>query len=485
MRTKLLIILLTVIYSLNNETIAQVGIGTTMPDPSSILDMTSTTQGVLAPRMLSSERIAIDNPAQGLLVFDTEQDAFYYFKGGNWVKLEGAVKRDNYKLVKSTADLADELAAGGGTSYKLNSTFLYEINGTIIIDHPIELNEAYVRGQDTRGDILFNNTGSALFTGFKGGNIRDLLISGNGKPAFDISASATQSLVINSVVFVGCNSVGSLSDLGLVFFNISQFISCSGGLTVSNITSYLMSNIFWRDSSTDTFLTLVGTFDDIQISSGRIAVDNGEIGIDVSSNPTVNNTASINGVAFTGNGTRVNGYTAGGYPGYLFTKYWDVSTPGLKSETDNNATGDIFLSTRIGSGFITTFNGTGIGSRTKINGLSASNLLFRFIRSGDNRIVYDGVKPRNFQITTSLSFQGDNNNAIFIFYIAKGINGNATATVLEDSRVYREVGSNNDVGAVAILGNVNLNPGDFIEIWAERYSGGGDLLTVSLNLVAK
>ncbi len=42
---------------------AQVGIGTETPDPSSILDMQSTTQGLLAPRMTATERNAIVSPA--------------------------------------------------------------------------------------------------------------------------------------------------------------------------------------------------------------------------------------------------------------------------------------------------------------------------------------------------------------------------------------------------------------------------------------
>ena len=457
---------------------AQVGIGTITPDPSSILDMTSTTQGMLAPRMTSAERIAILSPVKGLLVFDTEQDAFYYFSGSVWVKLEGGVERDNYKLVKNITDLADELAAGGGTKYLLSPNFLYEINGTIIVNFPIDLNEAYLKGQDTRGDVLFNNTGAALFSGFNGGNIRDLIINGNGSPAFDINASATKSLIVNSVVFAACSSVGTLSNLGLVFFNITQYVFCSNGLTVSDVGSYLMSNVFWASDNSGTFLTINGSFDDVQISSGRVAVDNGEIGLDVSSDPVVNNAGSINGVAFTGTGTRVNGYTTGGYTGYLFTNNWDVSTPGLKLEIDDNAVGDIHLNAAVGAGFETNFSTTGTASRTKILGTTTTDNLFRFTSSGDNRIIYDGIRERNFQISASLSFQGDNNNAIFIFYIAK--NG----VVEENTRVYREVGSSNDVGAVSIVGSMTLVAGDYIEVWAERFTGGGNLLTVSLNLTA-
>ena len=93
---------------------AQVGIGTTNPDPSSMLDIQSDSQGLLAPRMNTADRNAIASPAEGLLVFDTDEDAFYYYdtSGSTWVKLQANnVERDNYKLVKSVSDLAPELVA--------------------------------------------------------------------------------------------------------------------------------------------------------------------------------------------------------------------------------------------------------------------------------------------------------------------------------------------------------------------------------------
>jgi len=52
--------------------IAQVGIGTSTPDPSAILDIQDTERGVLFPRMTSSQRDAIVDPAPGLIVFNTD-----------------------------------------------------------------------------------------------------------------------------------------------------------------------------------------------------------------------------------------------------------------------------------------------------------------------------------------------------------------------------------------------------------------------------
>lgn len=65
------------IFSLTAQN--NVGIGTNTPDASSALEVQSTTQGVLVPRMTTAQRTAIVSPANGLLVYDTNLDCFYYY----------------------------------------------------------------------------------------------------------------------------------------------------------------------------------------------------------------------------------------------------------------------------------------------------------------------------------------------------------------------------------------------------------------------
>ena len=64
---------------------AQVGIGTTTPDASAALDITSTTEGLLMPRMTEAQRIAISTAATGLMVYQTDgTTGFYYYNGSSW-----------------------------------------------------------------------------------------------------------------------------------------------------------------------------------------------------------------------------------------------------------------------------------------------------------------------------------------------------------------------------------------------------------------
>jgi hypothetical protein len=59
-------------------------------DPSSVLDVYSTTKGMLVPRMTTDQRNAILNPAEGLLVFDVEYSSFFFHNGTGWVDLSGS-----------------------------------------------------------------------------------------------------------------------------------------------------------------------------------------------------------------------------------------------------------------------------------------------------------------------------------------------------------------------------------------------------------
>src|SRR5438105_15153716 len=54
------------------DTLGRVGIGTTLPAGSALLDLTSTIRGFLTPRMAATQRAAIASPAQGLLVYQID-----------------------------------------------------------------------------------------------------------------------------------------------------------------------------------------------------------------------------------------------------------------------------------------------------------------------------------------------------------------------------------------------------------------------------
>ena len=68
---------------------AQVGIGTSNPDASSVLEIQSTSKGLLIPKLSKTQRDAINSPAVGLLLYQIDNNpGFYYYTASNtWIRI--------------------------------------------------------------------------------------------------------------------------------------------------------------------------------------------------------------------------------------------------------------------------------------------------------------------------------------------------------------------------------------------------------------
>lgn len=116
-------------------TSAQVGINTTSPQGA--LDITSTTSGLLVPRMTSAQRDAITSPANALLIFNISNNSFEVFKGSCscWVTMTDGGNTPASSVV-NTAPTA-------------NNVF---ISGQCIVGKTVTINYTYTDGQlDSEG----------------------------------------------------------------------------------------------------------------------------------------------------------------------------------------------------------------------------------------------------------------------------------------------------------------------------------------------
>jgi Chaperone of endosialidase/Head domain of trimeric autotransporter adhesin len=65
-----------------------VGIGTTTPAYSAALDISSSSKGLLIPRLTVAQKLAIDTPVNGLLVYQTDAaPGFYYYNNSLWTNI--------------------------------------------------------------------------------------------------------------------------------------------------------------------------------------------------------------------------------------------------------------------------------------------------------------------------------------------------------------------------------------------------------------
>jgi len=70
--------------SMRLDSSGNLGIGTTSPSASAILDAQSTTKGVRMPNMTTTQKNAIASPAAGLMVFDTTLAKLCVYSGSAW-----------------------------------------------------------------------------------------------------------------------------------------------------------------------------------------------------------------------------------------------------------------------------------------------------------------------------------------------------------------------------------------------------------------
>jgi hypothetical protein len=175
-----------------------VGIGTTTPDASSILDLTSTTKGFLVPRMSTTLRNGIPSPARSLLIYDLSYNAFWYFDGTNWVPFS------NGWGLTGNAGTVDGVNFLGTTD---NVPFTIRVNN---------LQAVRIEPKTNSPNIIMGYQGNSATSGIYGSNI-----AGGG-----VLGSANQ--ITNNYDFVG-GGVANVAGDGGGSSGSANFASVVGG----------------------------------------------------------------------------------------------------------------------------------------------------------------------------------------------------------------------------------------------------------------
>ena len=95
---KLYFCLCVIAFSISQVSAQNVGINQTGSDPdnSAMLDVSATNKGLLVPRMTKTQKFLIPNPANGLLVYQTDDTAgFWYYELNQWVPLMRSITFGN------------------------------------------------------------------------------------------------------------------------------------------------------------------------------------------------------------------------------------------------------------------------------------------------------------------------------------------------------------------------------------------------------
>lgn len=97
---------------------AQVGIGTSNPDATAVFEIQSTSKGLLIPRLSKIQRDAINSPAVGLLLYQTDNNpGFYYYNASNtWIRIG-----EETIITTNTASITSNLGVIGSNTISITS----------------------------------------------------------------------------------------------------------------------------------------------------------------------------------------------------------------------------------------------------------------------------------------------------------------------------------------------------------------------------
>ncbi|TXE18104.1 DUF3494 domain-containing protein [Psychroserpens burtonensis] len=217
---------------------AQVGIGTTTPDISSVLDVSSNSKGLLMPRLTTLERDGIASPATGLMIYNTTLNdgqlnigtpstpSWIGIKGNEDPKIDCVVFGDNI----STTSTTNSLVQGMTISPPLGK-FEVSFNAQKITNQTFSSSQASIDMAKIYQDL----------TAISATNTTHSLVFGNGEILFpgvyDLAGAPS---------IAGSLTLDGAGDTNSVFIIRGSGAFTTGANTIVNLTNGASSNnIFW------------------------------------------------------------------------------------------------------------------------------------------------------------------------------------------------------------------------------------------------
>lgn len=216
-----------------------VGFGTTDPVASSILELSSTTRGFLAPRMNTTQQNAISSPATGLLIYNTDSALFRYYNGSAWASIAGGTAGGG----GFTQEEIEDFAAGLFTTDNGDIDFTYN-DGTPDISAQIKA------GTIVNADI--NSSAAIDATKLADGSVTNAelqyinTLSSNAQTQID--GKQTKSFGIIQAATYTLSNVSTTQKL----FDASYNGGAAGEIPVSASTTYLFECNYYISSMSGT-----------------------------------------------------------------------------------------------------------------------------------------------------------------------------------------------------------------------------------------
>lgn len=215
---------LTILVLVSSLGQAQVGIGTTSPDASSILDLSSTNKGLLLPRLTTSQRDAVATPIAGLMIFNTTTNKINIFVGAGW---------DEMNTTATYGSIATIDCAGATNAGTMNlGTEASGVTSTI----------SYTGGNGLahNGQVVTSTGVTGLTATLTAGSFA----SGNGTLVYTITGTPATGGTANFALSIGGQSCALQIDVS--FWPAAGYVHCGIPTAVVEVVSTVTGRI-WMD----------------------------------------------------------------------------------------------------------------------------------------------------------------------------------------------------------------------------------------------
>lgn len=496
-------------FLVTSAAIAQTGIGTLTPHSSAMLDVSSTSKGLLPPRLTAVQRSGIATPAAGLVVYDTDSAALMLFNGTAWAKVGSGGAGNGWGLNGNAGNPAgsyigtsdnqplnfrvNNLPAGfidpQGTSTALG-------NGTLKnLTVPLSANTAVGSG------ALFANTTGAYNTALgEGALVGNTTGSNNiaiGTSALGTVITGTRNIAIGNNAMLHAESAANvgIGDHALEFATASHNTALGTDALRQNTTAAdntAVGHSALRFNNTGAGNTAVGNaalYSNTQVGNltavGDSSLSKNGTGAQANSNEATNNTAL--GAKTLQNNTTGWNNTATGFGALRnnVTGAYNVAN-GVYSLVNNNADGNTAIGT-YSMNFNTTgsyntavgvnaqvHNETGMRNASFGHDALANNTSGNYNTAiGDNGMLANTTGSKN----TTLGYNANLGSANLTNATAIGAEAvvNTSNSIVLGSNANVGIGTSSPSAKLDVAGNVKI---------ADGTQGAGKVLTSDANGVA-